>query len=119
MYAKAALQAKDVFIRTSRPECTSRIPTKNTYNLRKTAYRAQKPYNLRTQTATDVLNKLTRKKKENICVMACGEKVRSTQVNRDWTKARKVTAPINLEDLMEKEVQLSLEYGAIQNLYTL
>ena len=51
--------------------------------------------------------------------MARGEQVKSTQVNHDWTKARKVTAPISLEDFMEKEVQLSLEEGAIQNLYTL
>ena len=51
--------------------------------------------------------------------MASGEQVKSTQVNPDWTKERKVTAPISLEDLMEKEVQSSLEDGAIQNLYIL
>ena len=47
--------------------------------------------------------------------MTCGKQVKSTRVNRDWTKARKVTAPISLKDLMEKEVQSSLEDGAIQN----
>ena len=45
--------------------------------------------------------------------MARGEQVKSTWVNRDWTKERTVNAPISLKDLMEKEVQLSLEYGAI------
>ena len=48
--------------------------------------------------------------------MSCGEQVKSTQVNHGWTKARKVTAPISIEDLMEKWVQLSLEYGAIREL---
>ena len=51
--------------------------------------------------------------------MARGEQVKSTRVNRDLTKSRKVTAPISLEYLMENEVQLLLENGAIQNLYTL
>ena len=48
--------------------------------------------------------------------MARDEQVKSTQVNRDWTKTRKVTAPISIEDLMEKEVQFSLEDGAIREL---
>ena len=48
--------------------------------------------------------------------MARGEQVNSTQVNPYWIKARKVTAPISLEDLMEKEVQSSLEDGAIREL---
>ena len=51
--------------------------------------------------------------------MVCGKQVKFARVNRDWTKARKVTAPIILEYLMKKEVQSSLEGGAIQNLYTL
>ena len=51
--------------------------------------------------------------------MLRGKQLNSTQVNRDWTKARKVTTTISLEDLMEKEGKLSLEDGAIQNLYTL
>ena len=50
--------------------------------------------------------------------MAHNGQVKSTRVNRDWGKARKGTAPINIEDLIEKEVQLSLENSAIQNLYT-
>ena len=41
--------------------------------------------------------------------MVCGKQVKCKQVNRDLTKSRKVTAPIILEDLMEKEVQSSLE----------
>ena len=51
--------------------------------------------------------------------MASGEQVKSTQFNRDWTKERKVTTPISIEDLMEKEVQSPLEDSAIQNIYTL
>ena len=52
--------------------------------------------------------------------MACGEQVKSTQLNCDWTKARKgITAPIILEDLMEKEVQSSLQDGAICELSVL
>ena len=51
--------------------------------------------------------------------MSRGEQVKSTRVNRDWTKARKVTAPICLEDLVEKEVQSSLEDGAIRELSVL
>ena len=41
--------------------------------------------------------------------MARGEQDKSTRVNHDLTKARKVTAPISLKDLLEKEVQSSLE----------
>ena len=48
--------------------------------------------------------------------MARGDQGKSTRVNLDWTKERKVTAPISLEDLMEKEVQSSLEDRAIHEL---
>ena len=51
--------------------------------------------------------------------MARGEQVNSTRVNSDWTKARKVTAHISLEESMEKEAQSSLEDSAIQILYIL
>ena len=52
--------------------------------------------------------------------MSRGEQGKSTRVNRDCTKARKgITAPISLEDLMEKEVQSSLEDGAICELSVL
>ena len=51
--------------------------------------------------------------------MTHGDQVKSTQVNRDWTKAIKVTAPISIKDLMKKEVQLSLEDGAIRELSVL
>ena len=51
--------------------------------------------------------------------MARGEQVNSTRVNIDWSKAIKVTAPISLKDLMEKEVQSSLEDGAIRELSVL
>ena len=82
-YTKSSLHAKDVFVRTSRLERKSLIcmhkPLKpqKSYNLRKAAYIAKKPYNLRKaacitqklynlriQTDTAVLNKSTRKKKE-------------------------------------------------------
>ena len=45
--------------------------------------------------------------------MARGEQGKSTRVNHDWTKARKVTELISLKDLMENEVQLPPEDGAI------
>ena len=45
--------------------------------------------------------------------MARSEQGKYTGVNCDWNKARKVTAPISLEDLMGKEVQSSLADGAI------
>ena len=51
--------------------------------------------------------------------MTRGEKDKSTRVNCDWTKARKVTAPVNLEDSTEKEVQSSLEDGDIRELSVL
>ena len=46
--------------------------------------------------------------------MARSEKDKSTRVSCDWTKVRKVTAPIRLEDLTKKELQSSLEDGAIR-----
>ena len=51
--------------------------------------------------------------------MARGKQVKSTQINRDWTKERKVTSPISLENLTGKGVQLSLEDGAIFELSVL
>ena len=93
-YAQVAYSEQVVYLR------------RNPYNLRKASYRAQNPYSLHTQTATAASKKLTRKEKNILSVMARGEQVKSTQVNHDWTKARKVTAPISLEDFMEKEVQL-------------
>ena len=51
--------------------------------------------------------------------MACGDQVRSTHVNRGWTKSIKVTSPIRLEDLVEKKVQSSLQDGAIHELAVL
>ena len=51
--------------------------------------------------------------------MARGEQVNSTRVNRDWTKARNVTAPISLKESMENEAQLSIEDSTIKNLYIL
>ena len=44
--------------------------------------------------------------KSILSVMARSEQGKSTRVNRDCTKARNgITAPISLEDLLEKEVQ--------------
>ena len=52
--------------------------------------------------------------------MAHGEQGKSTRLNRDWTKARKgITAPISIEELMEKEVQSPLQDGAIRELSVL
>ena len=51
--------------------------------------------------------------------MELGKQVKYTRVNHDCTKAIKVTAPISLEYLMEKEAQLSLEDGAIHVLSVL
>ena len=51
--------------------------------------------------------------------MARGEQVKSKRVNRDCTEARKLTTPIRLKYLMEKELQSSLEDGAIRELSVL
>ena len=51
--------------------------------------------------------------------MARGEHVKSTQVNCDWTKRRKVNKPISLEYFIEKKVQSSLEDDAIHKLSVL
>ena len=51
--------------------------------------------------------------------MARGEQGKYTQVNHDWTKVRKVNSPISLEDLIEKEVKLFLEDGAMRELSVL
>ena len=52
--------------------------------------------------------------------MARGEQGKSTRLYRDWTMARKgITSPISLKDLMEKEVQSSLQDGAIHELAVL
>ena len=48
--------------------------------------------------------------------MTHSKKYKSTRVNHDWTKARKVNAPISLEDLMVKELPSSLEGGDIREL---
>ena len=62
------------------------------------------------------LEQIDKKKKEKLNVTACGEQIKSTRVNCDCTKARKVTAPKSLKNIMEKEVQLSLGYGAIRKM---
>ena len=52
--------------------------------------------------------------------MAQSEQGKSTQLSRDWTKKEAGTsAPISLEDLMEKEVQSSTQDGAICELSVL
>ena len=43
--------------------------------------------------------------------MARSDNDKSTRVNRDFKKVRKVNSPISLEDLMVKELPSSLEYG--------
>ena len=52
--------------------------------------------------------------------MERGKQGKSTRLNHDWTKARKgITEPISLKDLMEKEVQSSLQDGNIRELSVL
>ena len=48
--------------------------------------------------------------------MEYSDKDNSTWVNHDWTQARKANAPISLEDLMVKELPLSLEDGDMRKL---
>ena len=56
----------------------------------------------------------------NTIVMARGEQDKYTRLNHDWTKTRKgIDAPISFEDLMENEVQSSLQDGAIHELSVL
>ena len=110
------------FVHTSRLERTRHIRTQ----------KAVQPTQIRLQVATAVqptykicysrleqIDKKRKKEKKILGVMARGKQVKSARVNLDCTKARKVTESISLEDLMEKELQSSLEDGAIQNLYTL
>ena len=52
--------------------------------------------------------------------MARSEQGKSARISREWTKKRSGTsAPISLEDLMEKEVQSSTQDGAIRELSVL
>ena len=52
--------------------------------------------------------------------MARGEQGKSKWLNRDWTKKRSgIAAPISIKDLMEKEVQSSLQDDAIRELLVL
>ena len=52
--------------------------------------------------------------------MARSEQGKSTRLNRDWTKKRSgIAAPISLEDLMEKEVQLSTQDCVIREVSVL
>ena len=43
--------------------------------------------------------------------MVRSTKYKSPRVDHDWTKARKLNAPISIEDLMVKDLPLSLEDG--------
>ena len=90
------------------------------HNLRKAAYIAQKPYNLRTHTDTAVLDTSTRKEEEKDFkrhgVQQEGQ-VHTSQLLLE--KARKLNAPIILEDLMVKEIPLTLEDGDIRELSVL
>ena len=52
--------------------------------------------------------------------MAHSEQGKPTRLNHYWTKKRSgIAAPISIEDLMEKEVQLSTRDGAIRELSVL
>ena len=95
------------------------LNAKKPYDIRKAAYIAQSctqtceeavqplqsHIQLRTQTTTEIPNKSTR---EILSVMAHGQKDKSTQVNCDCIKERKLNAPISIEDLMVKELPSSL-----------
>ena len=48
--------------------------------------------------------------------MARSKKYQSKRVNCDWTKARKVNAPISLKYLIAKELTSSLEEGDMRKL---
>ena len=48
--------------------------------------------------------------------MSRHEKEKSPQNDRGWTKARKLNAPISLEDLMVKELPLSLDDGDMRKI---
>ena len=48
--------------------------------------------------------------------MVRSDKDKSTRVNCDWKKLRKVNAPIILEDLMVNELPPSIEDGDIREL---
>ena len=52
--------------------------------------------------------------------MERSEQGNSARISRDWTKKRSGTsAPISIEDLMEKEVQSSTQDGAVRELSVL
>ena len=102
-YERAALRAKDVFIRTRRLECTRRMRTRKSVQPTQSRLQGAKAVQPTNPDCYSRFEQIDNKKIPNI--MARGEKDKSTQVNRDRTKARKVTAPISLKDLMEKEVQ--------------
>ena len=48
--------------------------------------------------------------------MAHSEKEKSLRIDCGWTKARKLSAPISLEDLMVKELPLTLEDSDMRKL---
>ena len=81
------------------------------YNLRKAAYIMQTLYNLRTPTAIAI----SKNKQGDFFLKRNGtqREGKSTQVNRDWKKSRKLKSLISFENLMVKELPLSVEDGDI------
>ena len=101
------------------------------YILCKVAYRAHKPYNLRTLSLQEIsTNQQDLKKKDSnpffpflapsITSIMCSEQAKSARSSRDTLKKRSITsAPISLEDLMDKEVLSSSQDGTIRELSVL
>ena len=48
--------------------------------------------------------------------MTCSEKEKSPRIDPVWTKSRTVNSPISIEELMVKELPLSLEDGDMRKL---
>ena len=120
MYAIIHLREKYVFRTHKSPRaqkpytCAKR---RTTYAKPLTGRKSRKP---KYADCYSCLEQIVKKRKKHILsITACSEQVKSTRVNRDWTNSRNVTAPTILEDLMEKEVQSSLEEGAISELSVL
>ena len=68
---------------------------------------------LRNQTAIDVSNKSA---SNILIIMARNKKEKSTRVNCDWKKLKKVNAPISLKDLMVEELPLLLKEGDMRKM---
>ena len=121
-WCSKVLQPTQSCIRSHKP-----INAQKPYNLRKAADIAQSlvqtcanavqltqiHIQLRTQTNIDIFEQ---NNKYILSIVSRSKKDKSKQVNCDWTKARKVNAPISPEELMVKELPSSLEDGDMSDL---